>query len=249
MDGQLADHLAAQNAHDNLGEFAKELGVFEDTETQARLARDRDNEVAMADGWQALDLIGRHLLGSALGTRWADPCLAAKRNGELSVAGAAGEASDTQIWVTTQEEAPEGLLGIRLQRPVCVDEPAVVGRDKRLQVVYENSPEGARERIALTILTPASRWERGGKSKGHQTSGISREWSRSPAGSFRARITSRCHSRKAADRGLQNRRSRSHFTFSLYRNSDTRLLLQLPHLPAGHQESTKVELPQVLRPG
>ncbi|MFA7484246.1 MAG: hypothetical protein WC314_27375, partial [Vulcanimicrobiota bacterium] len=38
-----------------------------DTKTQARLTGDRDNEVAMSRGRQALDKVGRHLFGSALG--------------------------------------------------------------------------------------------------------------------------------------------------------------------------------------
>ena len=72
MNGQLADHLAAQDPNDDLSELAKELGVFEDTKTQAGLARNRDYEVAMSHGWQALDKVGRHLLSPALGTGWAN---------------------------------------------------------------------------------------------------------------------------------------------------------------------------------
>jgi hypothetical protein len=39
MDGQLPDHLAAQDLNDDLGELAEELGVFENAKTQARLTR------------------------------------------------------------------------------------------------------------------------------------------------------------------------------------------------------------------
>ena len=166
-DGQLPNHLAAQDPDDDLSEFAEELGIFEDAKAQARLARDGDYEMAMADGRQALNKVGRDLLGSALGTGRADPGLATERNGQLDIASAAREASDSKIRVATQKETPEGLLGIRLQRPVSVNEPAVVGRDKRLQVVYENSPEGTEKRVALVVMTPASR--RGRKSKRHQT--------------------------------------------------------------------------------
>jgi hypothetical protein len=101
MNGQLADHLAAQNPNDNLSELAEELGILEDTQAQARLTRYCDHKVAMTHGWQALDKVGRHLLGSALGAGWTDSGLATKRNAELDVAGAAREASDPQIWVTT----------------------------------------------------------------------------------------------------------------------------------------------------
>jgi hypothetical protein len=162
-------------------------------------------------GRQALDKVGRHLFGSALGTGRANSGLATEGDAELNVASAAREASNAQIWVTTQEETPESLFNIGLQRPVSVGEPAIIGGDKWLQVVHEDSPEGAEECIALAIVTPASRRRRGGggESKGHQTSGISREWSRSPAGSFRARITSRCHSRKVSPLTLSGRRRRS----------------------------------------
>ena len=166
--GQLPNHLAAQDPNDDLSEFAEELGVFEDAKTQARLARDGDYEMAMADGWQPLNEVGRDLLGPALGTGRANPGLATERNGELNVASAARETSDPKIWVPTQQETPKGLLGIRLQWPVGVNKPAVVGRDKRLQVVYENPPERAEKCVALTIMTPASRRGRGGKSKRHQ---------------------------------------------------------------------------------
>ena len=101
INGQLADHLAAQNANDNLSELAEELGIFEDTKTQARLTGDRDNEVAMSRGRQALDKVGRHLFGSALGAGWANSGLATEWNGELNVASATRETRDAQIWVTT----------------------------------------------------------------------------------------------------------------------------------------------------
>ena len=101
MNGQLADHLAAQDPNDDLSELAKELGVFEDTKTQAGLARNRDYEVAMSHGWQALDKVGRHLLSPALGTGWANSGLTTEWNGELNVASAAREASDSQIRVST----------------------------------------------------------------------------------------------------------------------------------------------------
>ena len=101
MNGQLADHLAAQDPNDDLSELAKELGVFEDTKTQAGLARNRDYEVAMSHGWQALDKVGRHLFGSALGAGWANSGLATEWNGELNVASATRETRDAQIWVTT----------------------------------------------------------------------------------------------------------------------------------------------------
>ena len=92
--GQLPNHLAAQDPNDDLSEFAEELGVFEDAKTQARLARDGDYEMAMADGWQPLNEVGRDLLGPALGTGRANPGLATERNGELNVASAARETSD-----------------------------------------------------------------------------------------------------------------------------------------------------------
>ena len=101
MNGQLADHLAAQDPNDDLSEFAEELGVFEDTKTQAGLARNRDYEVAMSHGWQALDKVGRHLLSPALGTGWANSGLTTEWNCELDVASAAREASDSQIRVST----------------------------------------------------------------------------------------------------------------------------------------------------
>lgn len=123
----------------------------------------------MADGRQARYEVGRDLLGPALGTGRANPGLAAVRNGQLDIASTAREASDPKIWVPTQQETPESLFGIRLQRPVSVNEPAVIGRDKRLQVVYEDAPKGAEKCVALAILTPASWWGRGGKSKRHQT--------------------------------------------------------------------------------
>ncbi len=71
-------------------------------------------------------------------------------------------------WVAAQEEASEGLLGIRLQRPVSVDEPAVAVRDKRLQAVYEDSPEGAEDCVALTSessLEPGLKPSEEGRSK------------------------------------------------------------------------------------
>lgn len=169
--GQLPSHLAGQDPNDDPSEFAEELGILEDAKAQARLARDGDYEITMANGRQAFKKVGRCLLGSALSTGRANSGLAALWDSELIVARAAREASDSKflsLHIPGDSRRPSRHTA--LAACYC-RELAVAGHDKRLHVVYEDGPKRAEKCVALAILTPASRQGREGKSKRHQTLG------------------------------------------------------------------------------